>query len=113
MGRTTEERQATVDYDERKADPPALKADVRPGLRQAQSQVVQDVALRLKKAMDAFSRRLKVGELKAGETPGYPRFRGTGGYDALTYPQGDNGVTLSASGRRLLLSKVGEVRLVS
>jgi len=80
---------------------------VRPGLKQVHSQVVQDVALRLKKAMDAFFRRLKVGE-----TPGYPRFRGTGRYDSLTYPQWDNGVRLSASGKRLLLAKVGDVKII-
>ncbi len=68
-----EERQETLDYYEQKAELPGLKADVRPGLKEAHSQVVQDVALRLKKAMDAYFRRLK-----AGETPGYPRFRGTG-----------------------------------
>ena len=63
------------------------------------------MALRLKKAMDAFFRRLK-----AGENPGYPRFRGKGRYDSLTYPQWENGVKLSASGKRLLLSKVGDVK---
>ena len=62
-----EERQEAVDYYEQKAEPPGLKADVRPGLKQVHSQVVQDVALRLKNAMYAFFRRLK-----AGETPGYP-----------------------------------------
>jgi len=60
-----EERQETVDYYEQKAELPALKADVRPGLQQVYSQVVQDVALRVKKAMDAFFRRLKAGETPA------------------------------------------------
>jgi putative transposase len=71
-----EEHQETIDYYVQKAELPALKADVRPGLKQVHSQVAQDVALRLKKAMDAFFRRLK-----SGETPGYPRFRGAGRYD--------------------------------
>ena len=71
-----EERQETVDYYDHRAEPPALKPDVRPGLKQVHSQVAQDVALRVKKAMDAFFRRLK-----SGETPGYPRFRGAGRYD--------------------------------
>ncbi len=102
-----EERQDAVDYYEQKAELPGLKADVRPGLKQVHSQVVQDVALRLKNAMDAFFRRLK-----AGETPGYPRFRGKGRYDSLTYPQWENGVRLSASGKRLLLSKVGDVKVI-
>ena len=48
-----------------------LKVGERPTLSEVHSQVLQDVALRLKKAFDAFFRRLK-----AGETPGYPRFRG-------------------------------------
>ena len=56
---------------------------------------VADVVLRLKKAFDAFFRRLK-----AGETPGYPRFRGKQRYDSLTYPQWDNGVKLSTSTKR-------------
>ena len=102
-----EERLETVDYYEQKAELPGLKADVHPGLKQVHSQVVQDVALRLKNAMDAYFRRLK-----AGETPGYPRFRGKGRYDSLTYPQWNNGVKLSASGKRLLLSKVGDVKII-
>ena len=106
--RAWEERREAVDYYEQKAELPSLKADVRPGLKQVHSQVVQDVALRLKKAFDAFFRRLK-----AGETPDYPRFRGKGRYDSLTYLQWENGVKLSASGKRLLLSKVGAVKLVS
>ena len=57
--------------------------------------------------MDAYFRRLK-----AGETPGYPRFRGKGRYDSLTYPQWDNDVPLSASGKRLALSNVGDVKMV-
>jgi hypothetical protein len=102
-----EERQETIDYYDQKAELPSLKADVRPGLQQVHSQVAQDAALRLKKAMDAYFRRLK-----NGENPGYPRFRGKGRYDSLTYPQWDNGVKLSASGKRLLLSKGGEVKII-
>jgi putative transposase len=68
-----EEQQGTIDYYDQKAELPSLKAAARPGLKQVHSQVVQAVALRLKKAMDAFFRRLK-----AGENPGYPRFRGQG-----------------------------------
>src|SRR6478672_340262 len=62
-----EDRQETIDYYAQKAELPSLKAAVRPGLTQVHSQVVQDVVLRLKRAMDAFVRRLQ-----AGETPGYP-----------------------------------------
>jgi putative transposase len=38
-----------------------------------QSQVLQNVAVRIDLAFQAFFRRVK-----AGETPGYPRFRGKG-----------------------------------
>jgi putative transposase len=69
--------------------------------------VLQDVALQLKKAFDAFFRRLK-----AGETPAYSRFRGTGRYDSLTYPPWGNGVKLSASDKRLP-SKVGDVKFIA
>ena len=102
-----EERQETIDYYDQKATLPVLKATERPTLKTVHSQVLQDVVLRLKKAMDAFFRRRK-----AGETPGYPRFRGQGRYASLTYPQWENGVTLSASGTRLCLSKIGDVKLV-
>src|SRR5215472_11697306 len=60
-----EERQETVDYYEQKAELPGLKAKERPSLQEVHSQVLQDVVLRLKKAVDAFFRRLR-----AGETPG-------------------------------------------
>jgi putative transposase len=102
-----EERQETLDYYEQKAALPDWKSNERPSLKEVHSQVLQDVVLRLKKAFDAFFRRLK-----AGEEPGYPRFKGKRRYDSLTYPQWNNGVSLSASSKRLLLSKIGNVKLV-
>lgn len=49
---------------------PGLK-ESNPALREVHSQVLQDVALRLDLAFKAFFRRVK-----AGDKPGYPRFRG-------------------------------------
>ncbi len=69
-----EERRETVDYYAQQAELPGLKTGVRPSLKEVHSQVAQDVARRVQKAFDAFFRRLK-----AGETPGYPRFFGGGG----------------------------------
>src|SRR5215470_18579264 len=77
-----EEEQERIDYAQQQDELPSLKATVRPGLQQVHSQVAQDVARRLQKAFDAFFRRLK-----AGEKPGYPRFRGSGRYDSMTFPQ--------------------------
>jgi putative transposase len=102
-----EDRQETIRLFDQSAELPTLKDGVRPTLKQVHSQVLQQVAKRLDLAMESFFRRLK-----AGETPGYPRFRGKGRYDSLTYPQWENGAKLSASSRRLLLSKIGDVKLL-
>ncbi len=57
------------------AELPALKL-VRPTINNVHSQVLQNVAVRLDLAMQAFFRRVK-----SGEKPGYPRFKGYGRYD--------------------------------
>jgi len=83
--------------------------DALPGNRdeyqqQVHSQVLQDVLRRLRKAFDAFFRRVR-----NGETPGYPRFKGKGRYDSFTYPQ--SGFSLSPDEQHLKLSKIGPVRI--
>ena len=60
---------------------PAMKL-AHPALAGVHSQVLQNVAVRLDLAFQAFFRRVK-----AGEEPGYPRFRGMGWYDSFCYPQ--------------------------
>lgn len=67
-----EQRQELLRLYDQQALLPALKAE-RPQLSGVQSQVLQNVAVRLDLAFTAFFRRLK-----AGETPGSPRFRGMG-----------------------------------
>src|SRR5437879_2909792 len=57
---------------------PMLKQE-RPSLNTVHSQVLQNVAVRIDLAFKAFFRRCK-----AGEEPGYPRFRGWGRYDSMT-----------------------------
>jgi putative transposase len=89
----------------------ALK-DEHPALKQVHSQVLQNVAVRIDLGMKAFFRRVK-----AGEKPGYPRFRGKGRYNSLCYPQYGNGAKLTglngAQPQNLLyLSKVGNVKVV-
>lgn len=83
---------------------PAWKAD-DPTLKQVHSQVLQNVQKRVEAAFQAFFRRVK-----AGEKPGYPRFRGQGWYDSFTYPQYGNGVRLD--GDVLHLSKLGAIRVI-
>ena len=74
----------------------------RKSLKTVHSQVLQNVAVRLDLAFKAFLRRVK-----AGEKPGYPRFRGTHRYHSFCYPQSG----FSVSGHHLKLSKIGNVHL--
>jgi len=60
---------------------PEWKED-KPELRGVFSQVLQNVHERVDLALKAFFRRVK-----AGETPGYPRFRGKGRYDSFAPKQ--------------------------
>ena len=82
----------------------ALK-DQRQSLAKVHAQVLQNVGVRIDLAFKAFFRRCK-----AGEEPGYPRFRGAGSYDSFTYPQAPSGCSLS--GDILTLSKIGKVKVI-
>jgi putative transposase len=77
--------------------------EVRPEYHDVHSQVLQDVLTRLDRAFQAFFRRVK-----AGETPGYPRFHGANRYHSFTYKQFGNGATLE-NGFFLGLSKIGRI----
>jgi len=63
---------------------------------------LQDVLTRLDKTYQAFFRRVK-----AGQTPGFPRFQGRNRYHSFTYKQYGNGARLDNS--FLVLSKIGRV----
>ena len=75
----------------------------RPDLKQVHSQVLQNIQMRVDLAFKAFFRRVK-----AGEKPGYSRFKGKGRYESFTYPQ--SGFNLD--GDRLHLSKIGDLKVV-
>ncbi len=74
-------------------------------LVEVHSQVLQDVLRRVDRAFDNFFRRLSTGARK----PGYPRFKGEGRYDSITYPQ-QPGFRITAEGR-LYLSKIGHIKI--
>ena len=74
----------------------------KPELKQVHSQVLQNVQERVDLAFKAFFRRVK-----AGEEPGYPRFKGKGLYDSFTFKQ--SGFKLT--GDKLTLSKIGYVSI--
>ena len=101
-----EQRQESVRLYDQHALLPALKAE-RQSLAGVQSQVLQNVAVRIDLAFKAFFRRVQTGE-----TPGYPRFRGHGRYDSFTFPQVPVGCHLDAGAKRLRVMNVGLVKIV-
>lgn len=68
------------------------------------SQTAQSVIEQMDLAFQAFFRRVK-----AGEKPGYPRFKGRGWYNSFLFKQFGSGARLD--GRRLKLYGVGRVRV--
>jgi len=81
---------------------PAVK-EVAPEYKDVPSHVLQDVIRRLDKAFQAFFRRIK-----AGQTPGFPRFVGRGRYASFTYPD-QAGWKLTAG--QLHLTGLGRLRI--
>jgi transposase len=79
---------------------PALK-EQRPSLKLVHSQVLQNIALRLDLALQAFFRRLKEGAADLG----YPRYKKRDRYRSITYPQYGNGVEIR--GNDLIVSRLG------
>lgn len=77
----------------------------RPSLKAVHSLTLQNVNIRVELAYQAFFRRVKTGEEKAG----FPRFKGEGRYDSMTYPQYGNGARID--GNNLVLSKLGSVKV--
>jgi putative transposase len=80
----------------------AWKAE-KPELYGVHSQALQNVQERVDLAFKAFFRRVN-----AGETPGYPRFKGRGRYDSFTFKQSG----FSVWENKLLLSKIGAIKMV-
>jgi transposase, IS605 OrfB family, central region len=75
----------------------------KPELKAVNAQALQNVQVRVDLAFKAFFRRYK-----AGENPGYPRFKGQGWYKSITYPQ--TGFRLHPDG--LYLSKIDRVKII-
>ncbi len=73
-----------------------------PWAKGVHSHVLQTVVQDLDKAFDAFFRRVK-----AGEKPGYPRFKGRNRWHSFGFKENGNGFRLD--GRRLKLSGIGRV----
>lgn len=91
----------SINYHAQATQLPEIK-NIRPELGCVYSQVLQATLKRLEKAFDAFFRRVK-----AGEKPGFPRFRARARYDSFTYPQ--TGFAMESG--KLKLSKIGKVKI--
>ncbi|NYZ74656.1 IS200/IS605 family element transposase accessory protein TnpB [Candidatus Micrarchaeota archaeon] len=98
-----ENERKSTSYREQQNNLPKLKSN-KSSLQSVHSQVLQDVLHRLDQAFHNFFRRVK-----AGEKPGYPRFKAVNRFDSFTYPQFGNGAKFRD--RKLWLSKVGEVNI--
>lgn len=61
---------------------------------------------RLNRAFGAFFRRVK-----AGQKPGYPRFKGNGWFDTLEWPKDGDGCRWKPDAKRVYLHGIGEVRV--
>jgi len=75
---------------------------LRPEISPVFSQVLQNIAKRIRSAYTGFYARRRAG-LKAG----LPRFKKHGRYKSITYPQRG----FKIEGNRLILSKIGNIRI--
>jgi len=82
--------------------------EARPEYAAIHVHLLQDVLTRLERAYRAFFRRIK-----AGEKPGFPRFKGRGSYTSFTFKDAKNrnGVAFDAKTKRLRLTGIGEVKV--
>lgn len=101
---TWEREQRSVHYGQQSAH---LKQErlTNPYLQQANFSSCQATLRRLDKAFAAFFRRLK-----AGEKPGYPRFKGQGRFDSVEFPAYGDGCKIKDDGR-LYIQNIGTLKV--
>ncbi|GLY84385.1 RNA-guided endonuclease InsQ/TnpB family protein [Actinoallomurus iriomotensis] len=100
----------TVRYGEQSGELKAIRADDPDGQGRWSFSSQQATLRRLDKAFAAFFRRIK-----AGQTPGYPRFKGGGRFDTVVFPKDGDGCRWDSSPHtpqtRVRLQGVGHVRV--
>ncbi len=74
-------------------------------LKTVNAQVLQNIAVRVDRAYKAFFRRVK-----AGGKPGFPRKKGYGCYDSVTFPQYPVGCALRSGS--IIVSKIGAIKAI-
>ena len=99
-----EKEQKRISYTHQQNSLPNLK-ETNSKLQGIYSQVLQDVAQRVKKAFQGFFLRLRNKTEKAG----YPRFKSFGRYDSFTHSQNNGSYKLEQG--QLRLANVGKVNI--
>ena len=95
-------RRTTISVYEQKRELPDLRRSEEQ-LGRVHTHACQEVLFRLDRAFRAFFRRVK-----AGQTPGYPRFKGRDRWDSLVFSEHGNGAKLT--GDRLYVFGVGHLK---
>jgi putative transposase len=103
-------RAVSVRYGDQSAELKDIRRDDPGGQGRWSFSSQQATLRRLDKAMRAFFRRVK-----AGQTPGYPRFKGRGWFDSVTWPADGDGCRWDATPEgpqtRVYLQGIGHVRV--
>jgi putative transposase len=89
-------------YSQQSADLKEIR-ELRPEYAAVFFHLLQDVLRRVDRAFQSFFRRVK-----AGERPGYPRFKRGGRYQTFVYP---DGAKVVAGNKRLRLPGIGSVKI--
>jgi putative transposase len=95
--------QTSLNYYDQANQLKAIRANGSLGL--ANFSACQDVLRRVQKTFDAFFRRVK-----AGEKPGYPRFKSGARFDSYTFPNYGDGCKVRDNGK-LYCHGIGELKV--
>lgn len=92
----------SLSYNHQQNELPAVK-EVRPDLIPLGSHALQETVRRVDRAYQGFFRRIK-----AGDKPGFPRFKSRGRFDSFTYPDPAGWKIIE---KRLKISNLGNIRM--
>jgi putative transposase len=98
-------RRTSVSYGDQSAQLKAIR-EVRPDAAVWSFSSQQATLRRLNRAFASFFRRMK-----AGETPGYPRFKPAHRFDSVEWPKDGDGCRWLPEARRVYLQGIGQVKV--
>ncbi len=99
-------RAVTIRYTDQSAELKDIRRADPAGQGRWSCSCQQATLRRLDQAFQAFSRRVK-----AGQQPGYPRFKGKGWFDTVTWPKDGDGCRWHPEQRRVYLQGIGQVKV--